>query len=256
MKVDNRFAAALTIAQVPAGAYVAGLAISRRLHPLFINVAPGLTRRLQRLGLPDINKTVVINALAQRRTSLGNAYLEFPLGMRLLLPMGPYQQRIPPDNPYEIAPGKRLIISHDNKKIAEVLQNEGYSGKIPFRASIDGAGWRRYKSKKKLIDANTGIVINWSSSRARLKWLYWTLTKERSERTTEMVYSPQKLPSRLIINLGVLLVLVIIFIATSLLMFYSSNSIQELSPFWGGVSGLVLLASVIVGLIAIYSLPI
>jgi hypothetical protein len=231
--------------------YGIGYWLNRRLHPVFIWVTPGLSKRLQRrLKLPDFNKTVVINARGQTRTSLGNAYLEFPLGMRLLLPMGPYQQRIPPDNPYKIDGGKSLIISHDNEKIAEILQNEGYSGKIPFRASIDGVGWRRYKSKKKLIDANTGIVINWSSLRARLKWLYWTLTKKRSERTAEMVYSPQKLPSRLIINLGVLLVLVIIAIATALLLIYTNSIV------WAAVSGFVLLASFIAGLIAILSLPI
>jgi hypothetical protein len=90
--------------------------------------------------------------------------------------MGPYQRRTPADNPYEIAAGRPdLTISHDNKEIAEALK-KGYSGKVPFRASVDGVGGKRYKSKKKLIDANTGFVIDKSS---RLKWLYWTLRKKR-----------------------------------------------------------------------------
>jgi hypothetical protein len=146
------------------------LLLDRRIR-IKVNVTPGLT-------VPDFNKAVVINAanVGTRGTSLGSAYLEFPLESRFLLPMGPYQRRTPADNPYEIAAGRPdLTISHDNKEIAEALK-KGYSGKVPFRASVDGVGGKRYKSKKKLIDANTGFVIDKSS---RLKWLYWTLRKKR-----------------------------------------------------------------------------
>ena len=130
------------------------LLLDRRIR-IKVNVTPGLT-------VPDFNKA--------------SAYLEFPLESRFLLPMGPYQRRTPADNPYEIAAGRPdLTISYDNKEIAEALK-KGYSGKVPFRASVDGVGGKRYKSKKKLIDANTGFVINKSS---RLKWLYWTLRKKR-----------------------------------------------------------------------------
>jgi hypothetical protein len=184
-KADNMFAEPFTIAQDIAlyiALYAAGLStllglvrllLDRRIR-IKVKVTPGLTE-------PDINKVVVINAanVGMRGTSLGSAYLELPRQKRLFLPIGPYQQRTAP-NPYEMTPGSpELTISFDNKEIAETLKKEGYSGKIPFRALVDGVGGKQYKSKKKLINANTGFVINKS---ARLKWLYWSLKRTGADK--------------------------------------------------------------------------
>jgi hypothetical protein len=126
-----------------------------------VSVVPGFT-----VGtvVPQFDKGIVITAanVGMRGTSLGSAYLEFPADRQIALPLVPnqYRYRSAPD-PYEFAPGKPdLIIAVDGKYIAAALREEGCSGIIPFRASISGVGGKRYRSKEKLLNTDTGYVSN------------------------------------------------------------------------------------------------
>jgi hypothetical protein len=123
-----------------------------------VSVTPGVT-------IPQFDTAIVITAanVGMRGTSLGTAYLEFPGDKKIPLSasfLGPNLYRNAPD-PYEFAPGKPdLMIAVDAKIVSASLREIGFSGVIPFKASISGIGGKQHNSKKKLLNTDTGFVIN------------------------------------------------------------------------------------------------
>jgi hypothetical protein len=123
------------------------------------------------IDMPDFKKAIVIQAanIGTRGTSLGSEFLEFPQNFKMWFPEGLWgasHRRMAPD-PYEFAPGKPdLMVVIDSKAVAASIREDGFSGLVPFKACFSGAGGKKYKSKEKLLNADTGFVISKSLYRA------------------------------------------------------------------------------------------
>jgi hypothetical protein len=118
------------------------------------------------------NRVFVIEAanVGLRGTSLGEVRLEFPKDRAVPVSDEALNSRNFGD-PYEIAPGKPdLIIVANGAFMAERMKNWGFRGELPFRAAIRGTGRKLHRSKKKLLDLSTGIIID-RPLVARLKWI-------------------------------------------------------------------------------------
>jgi hypothetical protein len=154
-----------------------------------VTITPGSVRPKDRVFVvPNVEDfTIAAANLGTRETSLGMARLEFPrtpkaremplIGELPLVGQMIYDRNVP--DPYEFAPGKPDLIIRANGKIIADSVRAGLLGWImfgtlPFRASIAGVAEKRHRSKKMLLDALTGVVID-KPLLARLKWAYYIL---------------------------------------------------------------------------------
>jgi hypothetical protein len=86
---------------------------------------------------------------------------------RQLNPATPHDQSV--RVPYEFCAGKPdFIVRHTIESLTSRLKKEEYSGLVPFTAIVPGTGGNRYKSKKMVLDLNSGLILTISLS-ARLK---------------------------------------------------------------------------------------
>jgi hypothetical protein len=92
--------------------------------------------------------------------TLSNARLEFLVAKDRAAPFSDeavYARNF--DDPYKFAPGNPdLMITANGEIIAERMRRWGFRGELPFRVAIRGTGGKLHRSKKKLLDLNTGIV--------------------------------------------------------------------------------------------------